>query len=1504
VAKNIMTVGAVNDAVSGSSRSVANGTMAAFSGWGPTDDGRIKPDIVANGTGLYSCHDDSDSAYTSIGGTSMSTPNAAGSAALLADYYSSLYPGQAMLSSTLKGLILHTADDPPASNPGPDYAFGWGLMNTYAAAEHIRLDNNYSSARYISAGTLNSGTPSHSFTFSWNGSDPIRATLCWTDPPGSGQSGLDDTTLMLVNDLDLRIYGPGGAPVYYPWILDPANPANNAATGDNIRDNVEQVYIASPPAAGLYTLEITHKGSLTDGEQEWSLILSGQRSDPMDVTPEADFDSAGPMGGPFTPASAGYTITNTGGATLSWSASVTQPWIDLSATSGNIPAGGSAPLTVSINSNAEALAAGSYLDTLTITNVSTGGSRPVSICIEVRPVDTFDWGVIGSPQVKDQPFNVTLTARDSAGLTVSAFGGPVNLTGLITATNAIGAAAGNWTFPLYTWYHDARTQVIYLAGELGAAGTLASLALDVTTLPGQPLNNWTIRMKHTALSTYASAAWESTGWTTVYQNNETIAATGWTVFTFDTPFYYNGSDNLMIDFSFNNTSYTGSGASAYSVPGGTRSIYAYSDSGAGDPLTWSGTSPSPNTSSNVPDIRLVGEDTVNISPATTGGFSGGVWSGSVAVLEEAAGMLLRADDGGGHQGDSNSFDVVTAPAVVNVTSTHAGGAFGAGEAFILQAQFSEAVTVSGSPELTLNTGTPNGVAAYSGGSGSSILEFSYTAAAPDESADLDYTAVNALDLNGGTIIDTATGLVNAILTLAAPGTPGSLGANRDIVIDTEAPAAACTDITVNLSSPVVNAAAIDGGSTDNFGIAQYLIDGNAARTFTCADALAGPVSAVLTVSDAAGNQHTCTAAVTLIDDIGPSAVCTDITVNLSSPTITPADIDAGSTAHCGPISLLVDGAADKTFSCADAGNSPISVELRATDALGQTDTCAAQVTVIDDIGPAAVCTDITVNLSSPTITPADIDAGSTAHCGPMSLLVDGAADKTFSCADAVNSPISVELRVTDALGASETCTAQVTVIDDIGPAAVCTDIAVNLSSPTITPADIDAGSTAHCGPMTLLVDGAADKTFSCADAVNSPISVELRATDALGASETCAAQVTVIDDIGPSAVCRDITVNLSLPLIRPWDIDDGSSVHCGPMTMLVEGASQKTFTCADVADSPVDVELRVTDANGQTDTCTALVTVLDDTGPSAVCRDITVNLSSPTITVLDIDDGSNVYCGPMTLLVDGAAERTFTCADAENNSPVDVELRVSDAIGQTAACTAQVTVIDDVAPAAACRDLTVVVDGSTGMAEIDPLLLDDGSADTCSLVWFSAEPAEIPVENAGLNTVTLVVHDIAGNTASCTSQVRVEPPLSVIFSGAADEPGGNAATVIRGSRYELAVTVSGDIAGELHVAWKYREAGGAWQDVGVHASACIQNDKDACPAQKDSYTFALDPVEYTHGGEWKCVAWDDLNSAESEPVILVVATGIPALAYGGLALLSALLAAAGCRRVLRRQARQ
>ncbi len=266
VAKNIMAVGAIADLPDGFT-DTGTVEMTDFSSFGPTDDGRIKPDVVGNGEWLFSTYSDSDDDYANSSGTSMAAPNITGSMALLQEHYHALNDTY-MRSASLKGLVLHTADD--AGNPGPDYKYGFGVMNTLSAAEVIS-DNGYPR---IQEHILDNGEEIRISLFS-EGDVPVKATICWTDVPGEvPEASLDPPDRILVNDLDLRIVRKEDGSEHLPFILNPAAPDEPAVRGDNLLDNVEQV-VVDQPAKGAYEIIISHKGTLWGGSQAFSLLFSG-----------------------------------------------------------------------------------------------------------------------------------------------------------------------------------------------------------------------------------------------------------------------------------------------------------------------------------------------------------------------------------------------------------------------------------------------------------------------------------------------------------------------------------------------------------------------------------------------------------------------------------------------------------------------------------------------------------------------------------------------------------------------------------------------------------------------------------------------------------------------------------------------------------------------------------------------------------------------------------------------------------------------------------------------------------------------------------------------------------------------------------------------------------------------------------------------------------------------------------------------------------------------------
>jgi Subtilase family/Secretion system C-terminal sorting domain/CUB domain/Fibronectin type III domain len=263
--KNGIIVAAVSQVTNYTSASSVS--MSSFSSWGPTDDGRIKPDICGKGVNVRSSISTSNNAYDYYDGTSMASPNVAGTLLLLQQHYNNV-KGSYMRAATLRGLAIHTADE-AGSALGPDYRFGWGLLNAEKAANLI---TNEGTTSRIKERTLLQGN-SYSFNVQPNSStQALTSSICWTDPAGDPitSDAIDVPTPNLVNDLDIRVIK--NTTPNFPWKLNPAAVTAAATKGDNIVDNIEKIEVLNP--SETYTVTISHKKTLTNGLQNYSLIMS------------------------------------------------------------------------------------------------------------------------------------------------------------------------------------------------------------------------------------------------------------------------------------------------------------------------------------------------------------------------------------------------------------------------------------------------------------------------------------------------------------------------------------------------------------------------------------------------------------------------------------------------------------------------------------------------------------------------------------------------------------------------------------------------------------------------------------------------------------------------------------------------------------------------------------------------------------------------------------------------------------------------------------------------------------------------------------------------------------------------------------------------------------------------------------------------------------------------------------------------------------------------------
>ncbi len=571
------------------------------------------------------------------------------------------------------------------------------------------------------------------------------------------------------------------------------------------------------------------------------------------------------------------------------------------------------------------------------------------------------------------------------------------------------------------------------------------------------------------------------------------------------------------------------------------------------------------------------------------------------------------------------------------------------------------------------------------------------------------------------------------------------------VQDITAPNAVCQNITVQLDASgnaTISGSDIDGGSTDACGIASLSANPSA---FDCNDL--GINSSTLTVTDVNGNSNTCTASINVQDNAAPTAVCQDFTLNLDNAgttTLDPADIDGGSSTACGTYSLSV---SPNGFDCDDLAGGPYTVTLTVTDdSNSQTDNCTASITVDDPDSyccdpPAAVCQDFTVQLDASgngSITASDVDGGSTADCGLQSLT---ATPTTFDCSNVGNN--TVTLTITDVKNQSANCTAIVTVEDNVPPTALCQNVTVQLDAngnASTSAAAINNGSNDACGIASI---SASPTTFDCDD--RGANTVTLTVTDNNGNSNTCTATVTVEDNIAPTALCQNTTVQLDASgngSIVPADVDGGSTDNC---TFILTSLDNNAFDCSNVGTNTV--VLTISDFSGNSNTCNATVTVEDNVAPIALCQNVTVQLDNNgdgSITAADVDNGSDDACGIASLAV---APNAFDCDDVGPNT---VTLTVTDNNGNSNTCTATATVEDNVPPTITeCEGNFAVFNGQEEI--LSASVIDFAATDACGLASTTYSPEYISCEDLGNNVpVTIVVTDNNGNPSTCIAVVKTD----------------------------------------------------------------------------------------------------------------------------------------------------
>jgi len=516
---------------------------------------------------------------------------------------------------------------------------------------------------------------------------------------------------------------------------------------------------------------------------------------------------------------------------------------------------------------------------------------------------------------------------------------------------------------------------------------------------------------------------------------------------------------------------------------------------------------------------------------------------------------------------------------------------------------------------------------------------------------------------------------------------------------------------------------------------------------------------VFTVRDSSNNESSCSRVIAVRDVTAPvidikkrDTVYLDIE---GKGILTAAALDIDTRDSCSTVDIAVSRG---VFDCAEVDTFPI-IQFIAKDIFDNADTCDVRITVLDTIAPILFCKDSVIafldSMGSVTLAKtAFIDRVKEA-CTVTDTLVERL---TFGCAD-LNIPDTIKVTVIDFSGNRDSCLVPVIIKDRIFPEITCMNYTGLLGADgyvDIDPLQIidNSNSRDNCGLGNLTLSLSQERFF-CSNIGTQ--TVTLFATDEFGNTSECDASVTIIDNNGPSASCKNITVQVSdgqPVVITAADVFDSSIENCGVTTMSID---RNTFTCADIG-QVVTVQLTITDNSGNISRCDAHVTVEGTLAPIANCYpDVAVYLDADgnaSVTLEEVNKASEVSCQPPALeLLDA---RTYDCADLRNNS-IMVRLVAMDANGNTDTCKSRIIVLDTIAPKAICASnvTNLELNPVNLTATINANFLDQGSTDNCGIDSMYVSPSRFTCDDVGLNTVTLFVRDSSGNIGSCTRVINV-----------------------------------------------------------------------------------------------------------------------------------------------------
>ena len=531
---------------------------------------------------------------------------------------------------------------------------------------------------------------------------------------------------------------------------------------------------------------------------------------------------------------------------------------------------------------------------------------------------------------------------------------------------------------------------------------------------------------------------------------------------------------------------------------------------------------------------------------------------------------------------------------------------------------------------------------------------------------------------------------------------------------------------------------IDGGSSDNCTLDSSWVF---PATFDCSNV--GSNSITLFVADLFGNIDSCTALVEV--NSGTSELtCNDTTLTIDATgvlTVSSSNVlDPAASGACSFDSLVFSPA---SFSCADIGVQ--TVEVISVDFLGDSDSCSANLILIDTLSPIAACLSSTVYMDvsgSMVLDPADIDDGSSDNCGIEMLSV---SPETLDCSNLGTT--TVTLFVQDFGGRISSCSSTITVLDTNTVTTLCKNDTLYQTSSGFVPLTFENIVDGFGGNCSISTFSISKPGYNCFELGVDTVSITINYTD--GSEDSCQSVITVLDTLPTTATCRPATVylnGLGTATLSPEQVFTDGGPTCQIDTLIL---SESFFTCAEVGSQ--SITLTAINYLGDTSNCSSTVNILDTLTPVMICKPVEVALdplSAIPVSSADLNNGSSDNCGLDTLFASPDSLTVATILGGE------VTLIGIDVNGNVESCVSTIIVTDTVDGNPFCLDIDVYLD-SAGSVSVDPIEIFGGGVDPTEIDTMVISPLSFGCAPPDLKIATLSVTMETAEILTCSSTVNV-----------------------------------------------------------------------------------------------------------------------------------------------------